>query len=98
MLFKEIIVVYSDNHAKPINTKCSITYCQSEILLPLPGVEPRSPGPAARSQTLYWLSYPAHLSGRKEKCGAVIGRFTAQVSRTWASDGHSPGSLGEEIS
>jgi hypothetical protein len=23
-LFKEIITVYSENHAKPINTKCSI--------------------------------------------------------------------------
>jgi hypothetical protein len=29
MLFKEIIAVYSENHAKPINTKCSITDCQS---------------------------------------------------------------------
>jgi hypothetical protein len=27
--FKEIIAVYSENHAKPINTKCSITDCQS---------------------------------------------------------------------
>jgi hypothetical protein len=27
-LFKEIIAVYSENHAKPINTKCSITDCQ----------------------------------------------------------------------
>jgi hypothetical protein len=25
MLFKEIIAVYSENHAKPINTKCRIT-------------------------------------------------------------------------
>jgi hypothetical protein len=29
MLFKEIIAVYSENHAKPINTKFSITDCQS---------------------------------------------------------------------
>jgi hypothetical protein len=29
ILFKEIIAVYSENHAKPINTKCSITDCQS---------------------------------------------------------------------
>jgi hypothetical protein len=29
MLFKEIIAVYSENHTKPINTKCSITDCQS---------------------------------------------------------------------
>jgi hypothetical protein len=28
-LFKEIITVYSENHAKPINTKCSITDYQS---------------------------------------------------------------------
>jgi hypothetical protein len=27
--------------------------------LPLPGIEPRSPGRPARSQTLYCLSYPA---------------------------------------
>jgi hypothetical protein len=29
MLFKEIIAVYREKHAKPINTKCSITDCQS---------------------------------------------------------------------
>jgi hypothetical protein len=29
MLFKEIIAVYSENYTKPINTKCSITDCQS---------------------------------------------------------------------
>jgi hypothetical protein len=29
MLFKEIMAVYSENHAKPVNTKCSITDCQS---------------------------------------------------------------------
>jgi hypothetical protein len=29
MLFKEIIAVYIENHAKPINTKCSITDSQS---------------------------------------------------------------------
>jgi hypothetical protein len=27
--FKKIIAVYSENHAKPINAKCSITDCQS---------------------------------------------------------------------
>jgi hypothetical protein len=26
-----------------------------------PGIEPRSPGRPSRSQTLYWLRYPAHL-------------------------------------
>jgi hypothetical protein len=29
MLFKEIIAVYSENRAKPINAKYSITDCQS---------------------------------------------------------------------
>jgi hypothetical protein len=29
MLFKEVIAVYSEKHTKPINTKCSITDCQS---------------------------------------------------------------------
>jgi hypothetical protein len=37
MLFKKIIADYSENHGNPINTKCSITDCQSRwfILLPL---------------------------------------------------------------
>jgi hypothetical protein len=29
-MFKKIIAVYSENHAKPINTKCSITDCPKE--------------------------------------------------------------------
>jgi hypothetical protein len=33
MLFKEIIAVYSENHANPINTKCSITDCQSTLFI-----------------------------------------------------------------
>jgi hypothetical protein len=35
MLFQEIIAVYSENHAKPINTKCSITDCQSRWFISL---------------------------------------------------------------
>jgi hypothetical protein len=27
-LFKEIIAVFSENHAKPVNTECSITACE----------------------------------------------------------------------
>jgi hypothetical protein len=27
MLFKEIIPVYTDNHTKPINTKCRVSDC-----------------------------------------------------------------------
>jgi hypothetical protein len=35
-LFKEIIAVYSENHAKPIKTKCSITDCHSRWFIYLP--------------------------------------------------------------
>jgi hypothetical protein len=35
-LFKEIIAVYSENHAKPINTKCSITDCRIRWFIYLP--------------------------------------------------------------
>jgi hypothetical protein len=36
------------------------TEATRKSLSPLPGIEPRSPGRPARSQTLYWLSYPVH--------------------------------------
>jgi hypothetical protein len=36
------------------------TEATGKILLPLPGIEPRSPSRPVCSQTLYWLSYPAH--------------------------------------
>jgi hypothetical protein len=39
------------------------TEVRGKFLLPLPGIEPRSPGRPARSQTLYCLSYPAHTLG-----------------------------------
>jgi hypothetical protein len=44
------------------------TEARGKILSSLPGIEPRSPSRATRSQTLYWLSYPAHhyLRCRKE--------------------------------
>jgi hypothetical protein len=35
------------------------THRLEENFLPLLGIEPRSPGRPVRSQTLYWLSYPA---------------------------------------
>jgi hypothetical protein len=38
------------------------TEAREKILSPLPGIEPRSPGRTARSQTLYCLSYPTHYS------------------------------------
>jgi hypothetical protein len=40
------------------------TQVRGEILWPLPGIEPQSAGLLARSQTLYWLSYPAHRATR----------------------------------
>jgi hypothetical protein len=36
------------------------TEVRGKILSPLPGIDPRSPGRPARSQTLYWLSYPGY--------------------------------------
>jgi hypothetical protein len=36
------------------------TEATGKIISLLPGIEPRSPGSPARSQTLYSLSYPAH--------------------------------------
>jgi hypothetical protein len=39
---------------------------RGKILSPLPGIETRSPGRPARSQTLYWLSYPAHCETSKK--------------------------------
>jgi hypothetical protein len=43
------------------------TEVRREILLPLPGIEPRSPCRPVRSHTLYCLSYPAPsvLAGSK---------------------------------
>jgi hypothetical protein len=38
------------------------TEARGKIHSPLLGIEPRSPGRPARSQTLYCLSYPAHSS------------------------------------
>jgi hypothetical protein len=38
------------------------TEARGKILSPLPGIDPRSPGRPARSQTLYWLRYAAHLT------------------------------------
>jgi hypothetical protein len=36
------------------------TEARRKILTPLPGIELQLPGSPARSQTLYWLSYPEH--------------------------------------
>jgi hypothetical protein len=40
---------------------CLDTENSIKILSLLPGIEPRSPGRPAHSQTLYWLSYPARI-------------------------------------
>jgi hypothetical protein len=39
------------------------TVVRGKIFSPLPGIEPRSPGRQARSQTLHSLSDPAHPIG-----------------------------------
>jgi hypothetical protein len=38
------------------------TETRGKILSPLPGIETRSPGLLACSQSLYWLSYPAYTT------------------------------------
>jgi hypothetical protein len=51
-----------------------------KILSPLPGIEPRSPGRPARSQTLYWLSHPAH------KYGALVeGYWQGKTKYLWTN-------------
>jgi hypothetical protein len=45
--------------------------------LPLPGIEPRSPGRPGRSQTLYWLSYPAY------KCLLTLLNFYLKFTKTF---------------
>jgi hypothetical protein len=42
---------------------CLDTEVRGKTLSPLPGIEPQSLGRPARSQTLYWLSYLAHIRG-----------------------------------
>jgi hypothetical protein len=54
-------------------------------LLSLPGIEPRSPGRPARSQTLYCLSYPAH-----HLVGKGVGRSIQQSVKA-AMNIHHPG-------
>jgi hypothetical protein len=45
------------------------TQAGGKVLSPLPGIEPRSPGRAVRSQTLHCLSYPAPRNiGTTKKC------------------------------
>jgi hypothetical protein len=39
------------------------TQARGKILSPLPGIEPRSPGRPAHSQTLHWLELPGSLMG-----------------------------------
>jgi hypothetical protein len=42
---------------------CLDTETRGKILFPLPGIETQSSDRPFRSQTLYWLSYPAPYSG-----------------------------------
>jgi hypothetical protein len=61
-----------------------------KILSPLPGIEPRSPGRPACSQTLYWLSYPgshkffASVGDRTHVVQSVVRHYS-----DWATPAHS---------
>jgi hypothetical protein len=59
------------------------TKARGKILSPLPGIEPRSPGRPARSQTLYRLSYPAHwMVSTKVKFGSkLVGRVSLSIPK-----------------
>jgi hypothetical protein len=53
--------------------------------LPLPGIEPRLSGRPVRSQTLYWLSYPADcevIKALELYCGLVISKLIWSLFRT----------------
>jgi hypothetical protein len=90
MLFKEIIAVYSENHAKPINTKCSITDCQSRwfIYLPL--------GLTGLSQwriAIVFTTYRHQLAARRDSFTASFRKIHLVLSsqiRLWQSEGNKP--------
>jgi len=56
------------------------TEATGNILSPLPGIEPRSPGRPARSQILYWLSYPAFKN--KIKSVNIMDRLNTELLNT----------------
>jgi hypothetical protein len=63
---------------------------RGKILSPLPGIEPRSPGRPARSQTLYWLSYPAHQHTEHDMENGLFHQdvevlFNLWLCRVWSS-------------
>jgi hypothetical protein len=49
-----------------------VTEVRGKIILPLPGIEPRSPSRPVRSQTLYRLSYPGYIDSLVYKRGQCI--------------------------
>jgi hypothetical protein len=59
--FQRRVLHYQTDELLPVSRPALDTEARQKILSPLPGIEPRSPDHATRSQTPYWLSYPAHL-------------------------------------
>jgi hypothetical protein len=58
------------------------TDARGKILSPLPGIERRSPGRPVRSETLHWLSYPAH-----QRCiiiTVIVGIKDIQIDRSFS--------------
>jgi hypothetical protein len=53
-----------------------------KILLSLTVIEPRSPGRPARSQALYWLSYPAYSQQEQNLTNEVNNEATCLVADT----------------
>jgi hypothetical protein len=55
---------------------------EEKNILPLPGIEPRSPSGPVRSQTLYWLSYPGFyklLRSSSKKSGQTQTDWSVQM-------------------
>jgi hypothetical protein len=60
------------------------TEARGKIFSPLLGIEPRSPGRPAHSQTLYRLSYPAHLPPCPLYTALRRSLSSAEIKNAWS--------------
>jgi hypothetical protein len=60
------------------------TETRGKIILPRSGIEPRSPSRLVRSQTLYWLSYPAHFVFWRSHVQTSARRDTILTDFSWS--------------
>jgi hypothetical protein len=77
-LFKEIFAVYSENHTKPINTKYSITDCQSRWFIKLPlGLK----GLIKMYELIFWRGFaiPDKMRGEEFRCTRKVEKHWSQL-------------------